>query len=135
MEYEVRRLCNDMLRLMILASDDKLGSFLPYFFQDPVLTAAEQLRHIGLAGISRSPTVQGALQAVEDASRRRSLMLPALLAGLAEEEAGLLPGMAGRTFLNDSQEECIAIAIQAQIHQMLNMAGGFAFTPECLPGA
>ena len=49
-------------------------------------------------------------------------------------EAVPASSMAGDTFLMDLQEEGVGIAIPAEIHQLLNLAGGFSLAPTYCRG-
>ena len=43
--------------------------------------------------------------------------------------------MAGRTARFDLNEDSILIAIETHLHDLLRVAGGFAFVPELLPAS
>ncbi len=70
-KQQVSSLGNNRFFLMIFAGQHKFCGFFAHFFQDPVLAAMEQLRDVGLAGISLPTLMQGTLQAVENAAWRR----------------------------------------------------------------
>src|SRR5262252_8148543 len=89
------------------------------------------------ASSSRRPSAWAAsLLAVELARRHHGLGQrdqPAVARGTVEAAAP--PGVAGDAVLIDEQQHRVAIAIDAQLHQPLHLAGALALAPEFLARA
>src|ERR1700689_3204954 len=92
--------------------------------------------HDGAGRTWPSPMLRGALARFPRDGRFHGLgYLGEIVAARRAEKAAARAGVAGGTGLIDQQQQRIAVAIDAQLHQTLHMARAFALAPELLARA
>ena len=129
MIHQVRDLVDGFRFVLGLACDDDLGGFLANLFQDFVQTLLEQVGGVGALRQGFFP----ALQQLVEAFHREGGGLIALENLVVE--AGVRPEMAGGAFLVYCDYQRVAVTVSGNVHDVLDVAAGFAFAPQFLPGA